>query len=264
MRRHRRRQRRKERERTRRTGKGERGVVVGNGSDKRKLSSFSPKVPTSSPTPPLPCRRLPLPAGRKRRRLLSTESGFFALAKTFAAGIILATGFVHMLHDVEAALADPCLLRFPWRCFPFSGFVAMAAALATLVLDFLVTQFYERKHRAAATAETDATAEDDEGRSITTAALEPPVDEDENEGFAKGGNAMHIVRMRAHAVAHGHSRHHHGHAHGHAHRHAHEDGDEGQVSLHLRHIVASQVLDLKSKPPLLAVHIILSLMTIIK
>ncbi|OAY78833.1 Zinc transporter 9 [Ananas comosus] len=120
-----------------------------------------------------------------------------------------------MLHDVEAALTDPCLLRFPWRCFPFSGF-----------------------HRAAATAETDATAEDDEGRSITTAALEPPVDEDENEGFAKGGNAMHIVRMRAHAAAHGHSHHHHGHAHGHAHRHAQEDGDEGQVSLHVRHIVA--------------------------
>nr|CAD1820859.1 unnamed protein product [Ananas comosus var. bracteatus] len=100
---------------------------------------------------------------RKRQRLLSTESRFFALAKAFAAGVILATGFVHMLHDVEAALTNPCLLRFPWRCFPFSGFVAMAAALATLVLDFLATQFYERKHRAAAAAETDATAENDEG-----------------------------------------------------------------------------------------------------
>ncbi|XP_020092814.1 extensin-like [Ananas comosus] len=112
----------------------------------------------------------------------------------------------------------------------------MAAALTTLVLYFLATQFYERKHRAAAAAETDATAEDDEGRSITTAALEPPVDEDEDEGSAKGGDAVHIVRMRAHAAAHGHSHHHHGHAHGHAH----EDGDEGQVSLHVRHIVAPQ------------------------
>nr|CAD1839534.1 unnamed protein product [Ananas comosus var. bracteatus] len=101
---------------------------------------------------------IPLPAGRKRRRLLTTESGFFALAKAFTAGVILATGFVHMLHDAEAALTDPCLLRFPWRPFPFSGFITMAAALATLVLDFLATQFYERKHRAAAAAETDATA----------------------------------------------------------------------------------------------------------
>ncbi|OAY83081.1 Zinc transporter 4, chloroplastic [Ananas comosus] len=57
-------------------------------------------------------------AGRKRRRLLSTESGFFALAKAFAAGVILATSFVHMLHDAEAALTDPCLSRFPWRRRP--------------------------------------------------------------------------------------------------------------------------------------------------
>nr|CAD1817324.1 unnamed protein product [Ananas comosus var. bracteatus] len=203
---------------------------------------------------------IPLPAGRKRRRLLSTESGFFALAKAFTAGVILARGFVHMLHDAEAALTDPCLLRFRWRRFPFSGFVTMAAALATLVLDFLATQFYERKHRAAAAAETNSTAEDDEERSIITAAPEPPVDEDEDEGSAKGGDAVHIVKMRAHAAAHGHSHHHHGHAHGHAHG----NGDEGQVSSHVRHVVVSQVLDLKSKPPLLAVHIILSLMTIIK
>ncbi|XP_020089530.1 zinc transporter 7-like [Ananas comosus] len=185
---------------------------------------------------------IPLAAGRKRRRLLSTESGFFALAKAFAAGVILATGFVHMLHDAEAALTDPCLPRFPWRRFPFSGFVAMAAALATLVLDFLATQFYERKHRAtaaAAAAETDAAAEDDEERSIIAAAPEPPVDEDEDEGegSAKGRDAVHIVGMLAHAAAHGHS-HHHGHAHGDG------DGDEGQVSSHVRHVVVSQILEL--------------------
>nr|CAD1838709.1 unnamed protein product [Ananas comosus var. bracteatus] len=168
---------------------------------------------------------IPLPAGRKRRRLLSTESGFFALAKAFAAGVILATSFVHMLHDVEAALTDPCLSRFPWRRFPFSGFVTIAAVLTTLVLDFLATQFYERKHRtAAATAETDAMAEDDEERSIITAAPEPPVDEDEDEGSAKGGDAVHIIRMHARAAAHDHNHHHHGHAHGHTHAHAHGTG----------------------------------------
>nr|CAD1827519.1 unnamed protein product [Ananas comosus var. bracteatus] len=61
---------------------------------------------------------IPLAAGRKRRRLLSTESGFFALAKAFAAGVILTTGFVHMLHDAEAALTDPCLPRFPGAASP--------------------------------------------------------------------------------------------------------------------------------------------------
>ncbi|XP_020092120.1 zinc transporter 10-like [Ananas comosus] len=171
-----------------------------------------------------------------------------------------------MFLDAEAALTDPCLPRFPWHRFPFFGFVAMPAALATLVLDFLATQFYERKHRAAAAAEIDATVEDDEERSIITAAPEPLVDEDEDEdeGSAKGGDAVHIVKMRAHAAAHGHNHHHHSHAHSHAHAHAHGDGDEGHVSPHVRHVVISQVLDLKSKPLLLAVHIIRSLMTIIK
>nr|CAD1827356.1 unnamed protein product [Ananas comosus var. bracteatus] len=111
------------------------------------LSSFSPKSQ-------LDCRFLHLhlaaPAAGGAEAAAPPEHGerVLRLAKAFAAGVILATGFVHMLHDVEAALTDPCLLRFPWRCFIFSGFVAMAAALATLVLDFLATQFYERKHRA--------------------------------------------------------------------------------------------------------------------
>nr|CAD1832818.1 unnamed protein product [Ananas comosus var. bracteatus] len=199
----------------------------------------------------------------QRLRLLSTESGFFALAKAFAAGVILVMGFIHMLHDVEAALTNPCLL-LPLALLPLLRLRRHGRRPRHPRLDFLATQFYERKHRAAAAAETDATAKNDEGRSITTAALEPPVDEEEDKGSAKGGDAVHIVRMRAHAVAHGHSHHHHGHGHGHAHGHAHEDEDEGQVSSHVRHIVGPQVLDLKSKPPLLAVHIILSLMTIIK
>ncbi|XP_020082895.1 soluble inorganic pyrophosphatase isoform X1 [Ananas comosus] len=78
-----------------------------------------------------------------------------------------------MLHDVEAALTDPCLLRFPWRRFPFSGFVAMAAALATLVLDFLATQFYERKHRAAAAAAVATTTSPLSSSSIVRASSLP-------------------------------------------------------------------------------------------
>jgi hypothetical protein len=55
-----------------------------------------------------------------------------------------------MLHDAEQALSSPCLLATPWRRFPVPGFVAMAAALATLVLDFLTTRSYEAKHRDGA------------------------------------------------------------------------------------------------------------------
>ncbi|RZS04199.1 hypothetical protein BHM03_00034510 [Ensete ventricosum] len=91
-----------------------------------------------------------IPLAGRKRRLLRTDGGVFVCAKAFAAGVILATGFVHMLHDAQSALTSPCLPTSPWRRFPFPGFVAMAAALGTLVLDFAATQFYERKHREEA------------------------------------------------------------------------------------------------------------------
>nr|CAD1838654.1 unnamed protein product [Ananas comosus var. bracteatus] len=146
---------------------------------------------------------IPLPAERKRRRLLSTESGFFALAKAFAAGVILATGFVHMLHDAEAALTDPCLSASPGAASPSPLRHHGRHPRPRLPRHPVLRAQAPR----CAAAETDATAEDDEERSIITAASEPPVDEDEDEGSAKGGDAVHIVRMRAHAAAHGHSHH---------------------------------------------------------
>nr|CAD1840373.1 unnamed protein product [Ananas comosus var. bracteatus] len=204
---------------------------------------------------------IPLAVGRKRRRLLSTESGFFALAKAFATGVILAMGFVHMLHDAEAGLTDPCLPHFPWRRFSFSGFVAMAA---TLVLDFLATQFYERKHHAPPPPPRRRTT-----RSAPSLRRRRSHPWTRTRTRAPPRAATRCISSGcAHAAAHGHSHHHHGHAHGHAHAHAHAhahgDGDEGQVSSHVHHVVVSQALDLKSKPPLLAMHIIRSLMAIIK
>ncbi|OEL20633.1 Cationic peroxidase SPC4 [Dichanthelium oligosanthes] len=77
----------------------------------------------------------------------SSGSGLFVLAKAFAVGVVLAMEFVHMLHDADEALTNPCLPAVPWRQFPFSGFVAMLAALGTLVIDFVGTHMYERKHR---------------------------------------------------------------------------------------------------------------------
>ncbi|XP_051137208.1 zinc transporter 4, chloroplastic-like [Andrographis paniculata] len=73
-------------------------------------------------------------------------TNLFAAARAFAAGVILATGFVHMLPDGASALASPCLPKVPWTKFPFSGFVAMTAALATLLADFVGTQYYAGKH----------------------------------------------------------------------------------------------------------------------
>ncbi|KAL5223649.1 hypothetical protein ABZP36_010288 [Zizania latifolia] len=185
--------------------------------------------------------------GRKRRGGGggASSGGTFVIAKAFAAGVILATGFVHMLHDAEHALSNPCLPATPWRRFPFPGFVAMLAALGTLVVDFVGTHFYERKHSEeaavlAAIAQEEAALLEDGALSGTMAARV-----EGGEGRDGGGekqDAMHIVGMHAHAAAHRHS-----HAHGHgacdggavhaadAHGHGHEEGPSA------RHVVVSQV-----------------------
>nr|CAD1827584.1 unnamed protein product [Ananas comosus var. bracteatus] len=138
---------------------------------------------------------IPLAAGRKRRRLLSTESGFFALAKAFAAGVILATGFIHMLHDAEAALTDPCLPASPGAASPSPASSPWPPPSPPS----------RPSSSTSSPHSSTSAAKDDEERSIITAAPEPPVDEDEDEGSAKGGNAVHIVGMSTHAAVHGHS-----------------------------------------------------------
>ncbi|KAJ6843695.1 zinc transporter 4, chloroplastic-like [Iris pallida] len=183
-----------------------------------------------------------IPLVGKKRRLLRTDGGFFVFAKAFAAGVILATGFVHMLHDAQSALTSPCLPRKPWRKFPFSGFVAMLAALGTLVVDFLGTQFYERKHqeeenvaRKEAAAVAVAVAVGSEEITVV------PVAEEEE----RKEESMHIVGIHAHAAEHRHCHSHSGggHGHGDANGHAHGHG-EGAVSAHVRHVVVSQILEL--------------------
>lgn len=179
---------------------------------------------------------IPLVGGKGR--LVRTDGGVFVCVKAFAAGVVLATGFVHMLHAAESSLTNPCLPDSPWRKFPFAGFVAMVAALGTLVVDFVGTQFYERKHREDATGAS--AAADLEEKGITAALLTPEAD-----SAGRGKDPMHIVGMHAHAAAHRHS---HSHAHGacdgpalpvRSHGHAHEE--EGEGSSNARHVVVSQV-----------------------
>lgn len=172
-----------------------------------------------------------LPLAGRKRRALRTDSAAFLAAKAFAAGVILATGFVHMLHDAEHALSSPCLPAAPWRRFPVPGFVAMAAALATLVLDFLATRFYEAKHRAeaarvkaaAAAALVATSSGSDEDITVVT------VDEDERKA----------PLLQTHCHGHGHS-----HSHSHVHEPVQVEGSEGEVSAHVRSIVVSQILEM--------------------
>lgn len=55
--------------------------------------------------------------------------------KAFAAGVILATGFIHILPNAFESLTSPCLKEHPWADFPFTGFVAMVATIATLLFE---------------------------------------------------------------------------------------------------------------------------------
>ncbi|CAA0837376.1 zinc transporter 8 precursor [Striga hermonthica] len=78
---------------------------------------------------------------------LSPDRSLFVVVKAFAAGIILATGFMHVLPDSFDMLSSNCLKENPWHKFPFTGFVAMLSALVTLMIDSMATSLYSKKHR---------------------------------------------------------------------------------------------------------------------
>ncbi|PSS11123.1 Zinc transporter 10 like [Actinidia chinensis var. chinensis] len=77
---------------------------------------------------------------------LSPERSLFVIVKSFASGIILATGFMHVLPDSFDMLSSQCLPEQPWHKFPFTGFVAMLSAIVTLMVDSLATSLYSQKH----------------------------------------------------------------------------------------------------------------------
>ncbi|MQL80905.1 hypothetical protein Taro_013353 [Colocasia esculenta] len=200
-----------------------------------------------------------IPLVGKKRRFLRTDSRGFVLTKAFAAGVILATGFVHMLSDAQEALTDPCLPSSPWSDFPFPGFVAMMASLGTLVLDFVATQFYERKHKKEERGcKAAAAAVGIEERLTGISGVTEGEEADASPtGEGKNKDPMHIVGMHAHAAAHRHSHPHsqapceggspRGHAHGHSHGPVFEHGDEESgPSSHVRHVVVSQKKNLVS------------------
>ena len=59
---------------------------------------------------------------------LSLQRDIFFMIKASAVGVILSTGFIHVLPDVSENLTSPCLSDNPWGDFPFTGFVAMCTA----------------------------------------------------------------------------------------------------------------------------------------
>jgi solute carrier family 39 (zinc transporter), member 1/2/3 len=76
---------------------------------------------------------------------LRPDRNLFVIVKAFASGVILATGYMHVLPDSFSNLTSPCLPRKPWADFSFTTFVAMLAALFTLMVDSLMLSFYNRR-----------------------------------------------------------------------------------------------------------------------
>ncbi|CAL0333080.1 unnamed protein product [Lupinus luteus] len=74
---------------------------------------------------------------------LSPEKNIFFVIKAFAAGVILSTGFIHILPDAFNDLTSPCLKAHPWADFPFTGFVAMCTSMFTLMLDAYATSYFQ-------------------------------------------------------------------------------------------------------------------------
>lgn len=89
-----------------------------------------------------------IPSLGRRFPALSPDTDLFFAVKAFAAGVILATSFVHILPDAFDRLSSPCLVDGPWKKFPFAGMVAMLAAIATLVVDTIATGYFQRAAHA--------------------------------------------------------------------------------------------------------------------
>ncbi|ONI11850.1 hypothetical protein PRUPE_4G129700 [Prunus persica] len=87
-----------------------------------------------------------LPLLGKKIPTLRPENDIFFMIKAFAAGVILATAFIHILPDAFDNLTSPCLKENPWGKFPFTGFVAMLSAIGTLMVDSLATGYYQRSN----------------------------------------------------------------------------------------------------------------------
>lgn len=161
-----------------------------------------------------------LPQLGRKIDALNPENDVFFMVKAFAAGVILATGFVHILPDAFETLTSPCLKESPWRKFPFTGFIAMMFSIGTLMVDSLASGYYKRSH-----FKKDKQAILDEHNK----AKQVIADEEKGDHDEHGGH----VHIHTHTT--------HGHAHGST---IPSQDHETRTPDLLRHRIISQVLEL--------------------
>ncbi|KAM7530241.1 hypothetical protein LguiB_033651 [Lonicera macranthoides] len=131
---------------------------------------------------------------------LSPDRNLFVIVKCFAAGIILATGFMHVLPDSFDMLSSSCLPEAPWHKFPFTGFVAMLSALVTLMVDSMATSIYSRKNRAGIKPDNEmaVVARDEE---VAVAAGGGGHVHGHHHGYTQGSEGQQLLRYRVVAMA---------------------------------------------------------------
>ncbi|KAF8731820.1 hypothetical protein HU200_015759 [Digitaria exilis] len=179
-----------------------------------------------------------LPVLGRRVPALRADGDVFFLVKAFAAGVILATGFIHILPDAFDKLTSPCLPSGgPWQSFPFAGLGAMVGTIGTLVVDTVATGYFTRLHFK------DTTAAGGGGGGVVSAAAVGDEEKQQREAAAHGGGGggedhEGHLHMHTHAT--------HGHAHGSTALVAAvgDGGGDGEKEHALRHRVIAQVLEL--------------------
>ncbi|WZZ78925.1 hypothetical protein YC2023_099497 [Brassica napus] len=90
------------------------------------------------------------------------ERSLFLIVKSFASGIILATGFIHVLPDSFEMLSSHCLNDNPWHKFPFTGFVALISAVFTLMVDSITTSLISKSGKRDPCADVASAGSPDE------------------------------------------------------------------------------------------------------
>lgn len=77
---------------------------------------------------------------------LSPDRNLFIVVKAFASGVILATGYMHVLPDSFDALKSECLPEKPWHVYPFTTLVAMFSAVLTLMVDSFAMSLFKKHY----------------------------------------------------------------------------------------------------------------------
>lgn len=119
---------------------------------------------------------------------LHPDRSLFVIVKAFASGIILGTGFMHVLPDSFDMLSSSCLQENPWHKFPFTGFVAMLSGIVTLMIDSIATAIYTKN----------SSVEVKPGESVA-------VEGDQEAGVVNSGGHFHGYHQEPKAITSGNS-----------------------------------------------------------